>query len=109
MHPVFKVYPYANKSKKIVNRCVESVQNTEQSSYCKSKTAHLKAQNQKSIDTQHNHQRGLTIENMRTSHENTRFIRKQHRSSQNSNPKRSRTKTLPNSPSRILHCSQLHG
>jgi hypothetical protein len=89
MHPVFKVSSYANKSKKIVNRCVESVQNTEQSSYYTSKTAHLKVQNRKSIDTQRNHQRGLTIENMRTPYENTKFSRKQHRSGQNSNPKSS--------------------
>jgi hypothetical protein len=51
MYPVFKVSSDANKSKKIVNRCVESVQNTEQSSYCAFETAHLKVQNRKSIDT----------------------------------------------------------
>jgi hypothetical protein len=46
--PLFKVYPYANKSKKIINICEESEQNIEQtrlSSTKKSaciKTPHLK-------------------------------------------------------------------
>jgi len=49
IHPVFKVSPYANKSKKIINICVESEQNTEQTKFqqnkklCNLKTPHLKA------------------------------------------------------------------
>jgi len=57
MHPVFKVYPYANKSKKIINRCVESDQNTEQTSFnpkkqfISSRTSHLKDKNPNTIIT----------------------------------------------------------
>jgi hypothetical protein len=49
--PLFKVSPYANKSKKIINICEESEQNTEQTLYSLEKinqlpkTAHLKVQN----------------------------------------------------------------
>jgi hypothetical protein len=38
IYPVFKVSPYANKSKKIINICVESEQNTEQSKSNTNKT-----------------------------------------------------------------------
>jgi len=48
IHLLFKVYPYANKSKKIINICVESEQNTEQTRFNVNnkskcfKTPHLK-------------------------------------------------------------------
>jgi hypothetical protein len=45
IHPLFKAYPYANKSKKIINKRVKTKQITEQTKLWAIKTAHLKAQN----------------------------------------------------------------
>jgi hypothetical protein len=43
LHPLFKVSPYANKSKKIINICEETEQNTEQTRFQQNKkSGHLK-------------------------------------------------------------------